>query len=166
MKLAWDLINKRQTPWDKIMTSKYRYREDIIPKVRNLSTASNAWMDISRVWGRVQQNLIWRLGNGQNVKFWKDHWIPRIHSLEDLSVSDLNETTLLQNVEEHAKDSRDWDSDKIRQYLSDDCSHLFISIKTPNISTGQDRIAWFPNIAGDFTLKSAYNNIAERDATR
>ena len=74
MKLAWELINKPETLWVKVMRSKYRCGEEIIPKVRNIPKASNAWKGISQVWGRVKQNLIWRLENGQKVKFWKDHW--------------------------------------------------------------------------------------------
>ena len=81
-------------------------------------------------------------------------------------MTELNETTLLQNVDEYVSVSSDWDWDKIGQYLTNDYFQLLFSVKTPDISAGLDRIAWFPNVSGEFTQKSTYNSIIERDIAR
>ena len=145
------------------MRSKSKCGDDIVPKMRHVSKASNAWKGIMNVWSKVYQNLVWRLGNGHKVKFWKDHWILGIHSLEDLARTDLDEIILAQTVNDYTIDSGEGNWNKVGQNLSTDSVNLFITIKAPNVSVGLDRVAWFPNVSGEFTQKSAYKSIVERD---
>lgn len=69
MKLAWGLVN--ETLWVQVMRSKYNCGNGVLPKIRQVSRASNAWKGIMQVWTKFKRNLIWRIGNGQNIKMWR-----------------------------------------------------------------------------------------------
>ena len=79
------VCNKPKSLWVKVMRYKYRCVDSILPKVSKKLKASSAWRGIMQVWLKFEQNLVWRLGNGQNVKMWTDHWHPGIHALGDFA---------------------------------------------------------------------------------
>ncbi|XP_072074344.1 uncharacterized protein [Arachis hypogaea] len=137
MKLAWGLTHKRQSLWVQIMRAKYGRGEDIIPKVRMKANNSNAWNGIVKVWENFSRNIIWRIGNGHRVLFWKDLWVPGIGKLEDLAISHLDEERLNENVATYVTEQGTWDWDTIRQYLPEKIiDHLHI-LKAPNAYTGE-----------------------------
>ncbi|KAL4391935.1 hypothetical protein AHAS_Ahas03G0294800 [Arachis hypogaea] len=76
MKLAWKLIHNRDSLWVQVLCSKYRCGDNTIPLMKPLQRMSNAWKGISHIWKQFERNLIWRIGSGQTVDFWKHHWIP------------------------------------------------------------------------------------------
>ena len=86
---------------------------------------------IVQVCPKFQQNLVWRLGKGQNVKMWTDNWLPEIHTLGDFALEELDEETFSQNVADFANENGDWDWDKLENKLPRDCLDVFLLIKAP-----------------------------------
>ena len=66
-------------------------------------------------------------------------------------------------VAEYATANGDWDWERISQVLPNDCLDFFMPIKATVESAGSDRVAWFPVILGDFSLKLAYKYLSEGD---
>ena len=73
MKLAWKLVNSRDSLWVQVMRRKYKCGENLIPDIQNTGGVSNAWQGITHVWPKFKGNLIWRMGNGHSISFCKDH---------------------------------------------------------------------------------------------
>ena len=68
----------------------------------------------------------------------------------------LDCTSCNQKVANYATLSGDWDWYKLGQILAKDCLDILMPIKAPNGFAGPDCVAWFPNVSGEFNLKSAY----------
>ena len=98
MKLAWGLIDRRDALWVQVMRAKHGCGEDAIPIVQLHASSSNAWRGISSVWEVFYRNLIWRIGNRENIRFWEDHWILGINKLTKFALVDLDEEDLKVNV--------------------------------------------------------------------
>ena len=163
IKLAWGLVNRPEALWVKVICSKYGYQDKIIPDVQRKQQCSNAWRGIVFVWGRFKQNLIWRIGDGKQARFWVDHWIPGVHKLEDLAVVDIDADESGKWVADCADGRGEWNWENIRSSLTEDCLGLFHSVKAPEDNLGRDSVAWLHSSTGDFTMKSAYNCLKEEE---
>ena len=71
--------------WVKILRSKYKCGDSLIPYVHKTRQSSNAWRGITHVWPIFKRNLIWRVGNRHSVSFWQNHWIPGVINLVDFA---------------------------------------------------------------------------------
>ena len=155
MKLAWGLVVNPERLWVKVIRNKYGLGEDMIPNIRARVRISNADRGIITVWPVFKRNLIWRIGKGNQIKFWRDHWIPAVDRLADFATTDFDESHLNQKINEYALNGN-WDWEKLKYVLPSDCLELLSPIKAPDQGTNKDMIAWFPNLEGVYTLKSAY----------
>lgn len=43
---------------------------------------SNFWNNVLNTWEEFRSNLVWNVGNGEDVHFWKDNWLPNCDLLE------------------------------------------------------------------------------------
>ena len=93
-KLGWNLIHNRDELWVKVLRSKYKCGDDLIPSVTIEPGASNLWKGIVAAWPMVENNLIWRLGNGQPILFWRHKWIPQLGCLSDHALTTLSDDDL------------------------------------------------------------------------
>ena len=112
--------------------------------------ASNAWHKVN-VWPQFKLNLIWRLGNGQMVNIWIDHRILGVNWLRNLTM-DLEGGTLNLKVVDYVKEDGAWNLDKLGSMLSLDCLEILFPIKAFYPTVRDDRLAWVPEINGDFSL--------------
>ena len=69
-KLGWSLIHNRDELWVKILRSRYGCGNDLLPSVSLKQSCSNLWKGVCQAWPHVQNNLIWRVGDGHSIKFW------------------------------------------------------------------------------------------------
>ena len=156
MKLAWGLINRRETLWVKVMRAKYSCTNETIPCVNRKLHYSNAWKGITTVWSQVKNNLIWRVRDGRHVKFWEDHWIPGIHCLHDFASTNLLQVDGQASMREFVNDEGNWDRNYLQHVLSSDFIELLTNVHCPDDELGMDSVAWHPVASGKFTIKSAY----------
>ena len=73
---AWRLITIPDTLCAQVLKARYFSRSDIlhcVPRTR----ISYTWRSILRGAELLKDGLIWRIGNGENVKIWEDPWLPR-----------------------------------------------------------------------------------------
>ena len=61
------------------------------------------------VWPYFKHNLIWRVSNGQTVKFWTNNWLTSIQSLGDLANVDLDGDEFNQKLVEYVTGEGVWD---------------------------------------------------------
>ena len=154
MKLAWKLIHNRDALWVQVMRSKYKCGDSLIPQVQKSRRMSNVWKGISQVWPKFKRNLVWRVGNGQSILFWQDHWIPGIDTLADFATVDLLNEMNDETAAEYVGMDGDWNYPKLSQVLDNDCLQIFPSLKPPDNGLGEDNIAWLLNNDGVFSIRT------------
>lgn len=74
MKLGFNLIKKSDQLWVQILRSKYKWKGNL-PIALHEGNASRLWKGIWSIWSTVREGVIWNIGNGVNVDFWRDKWV-------------------------------------------------------------------------------------------
>ena len=74
MKVDWSLRTKRDDLWVRIMRSKYKCGEDLLPIINGNRNISNLWKGMRSSWRNFQENLGLNIGDGAKVEFWNDRW--------------------------------------------------------------------------------------------
>ena len=151
MKLGWKLIHNRETLWVQVMRSKYNSGDQVVPDIYKSKTDSNVWKGINQIWTTFQRNFIWRVGNGLTTSFRKDHWIPGVTKLTDLTADHLTEELRSELVANYTL-MGSLDFSKISQVLDDDYIDLFHPIKPPEDNLGEDTVEWLLTSSGEFAM--------------
>lgn len=77
MKEGWNLISNKDYMWVEVIKSNYICGRSPIPRINTDMPGSNFWRGICHSWKGVESKLIWRIGPGAMINFWKDRWILR-----------------------------------------------------------------------------------------
>lgn len=161
LRLGWHMLECPSKLWVHIMKAKYGCGLVAMPEVRNHTNSSRTWLEIVTGWHLVQQTIRWVIRNGHGVRFWRDHWIPRIFSLSDLLGNHVPGNEVNFSVSHYAKDGS-WNWLRLHQYLDDDICQQIAIIKPP--AAGLDNFpCWDLSNDGLFTLKSAYQVVMDAD---
>ncbi|WVZ52919.1 LOW QUALITY PROTEIN: hypothetical protein U9M48_003918 [Paspalum notatum var. saurae] len=73
---AWRLLEKPESLCAKLLKARYYPRGSVIDSVRS-ANASVTWQAVLHGLELLKQGLIWRIGNGSQVRIWRGPWIPR-----------------------------------------------------------------------------------------
>nr|KYP34983.1 Putative ribonuclease H protein At1g65750 family [Cajanus cajan] len=90
MKNCWEFITQPDKLWVKVLNAKYKCGTARIPRVTAKKSASNVWRGMCSVWSMVSQNIIWRIGDGNHVRFWLDYYNPSHFKIYKLLLKLLN----------------------------------------------------------------------------
>ncbi|GAV84382.1 LOW QUALITY PROTEIN: hypothetical protein CFOL_v3_27826, partial [Cephalotus follicularis] len=101
----------------------------------------------------LKAGAIWRVGNGESIKIWEDHWIPRINDLaHPPSTHGFNNDIFVCSL---LNAQGQWDYDKLRALFEPMTTTIIMKI--PLSSTSQvDRLSWAIEPHGRYTVKSSY----------
>ncbi|BFG33690.1 hypothetical protein CerSpe_199640 [Prunus speciosa] len=153
-KTSWRLHCKDQGLWAKIFEDKYLKGKSILDSsLKGKKGGSSTWKGILHGSDLIKKGLLWRIGKGDTVKFWKDHWItdrPLIQHEETLSSE-----TVDYSVANFVHDGW-WDIGKLRDMLNEQLVQQIISSPVGFNSSLHDSQIWKPAADGIFTVKSAY----------
>lgn len=108
MKLGWGLINRRNDLWVKLLREKYGCGDGIVPVMKDRKLRSQIWEEIQKNWEKTMKGVTWRLGDGENVRFWKDRWLPNIQSVSDLVILPLSDDMCEAKVAEYVDHVGNW----------------------------------------------------------
>ncbi|KAF7839851.1 ribonuclease H [Senna tora] len=84
-KLAWQLVNNKDALWVRIIKANYGCSSKSGAMVPAKSTDSRLWKEILKFWPDFYKNIVWEMGNGQDIDMWHDQWVPNTKKLEDVS---------------------------------------------------------------------------------
>ncbi|QHO24892.1 Putative ribonuclease H protein [Arachis hypogaea] len=156
MKIDWDLVEKKDVFWSKVLRAKYRCDNDIIPTIERRNNGSNLWKGICSSWKDVQANTIWRLGDGAKVNFWKDKWVLNLGSLNQYThqVSKISEAGL--SLTDFLTVLGGWDMAKLQEWPPKEVTQKIVALSPPSSWKQSDQIAWALHSDGLFSLKTAY----------
>ncbi|KAF7838421.1 putative ribonuclease H protein At1g65750 family [Senna tora] len=155
-KLGWGLINQKDALWARVLRGKYKCGDDIMPEVAARSTSSRLWKGIAANWQHVKRGVVWRIGDGKNIRFWSDPWLPDGVVLGNVTTVPLAQQVMEDKIEEYVTASGAWDWDRFDYLLPDDICKKIASLVPPSRRGLSDRVAWVHSKHGDFSTKSAY----------
>ncbi|KAF7812620.1 putative ribonuclease H protein At1g65750 family [Senna tora] len=74
VKKAWGTVNQKDDLWTRVLRTKYRCWDDVLPQMKSSGNSSRLWKGVVRNWDHVVNGLKWRIGNGRTTRFWTDGW--------------------------------------------------------------------------------------------
>lgn len=150
---CWRLLHSPHSLAFRMLKERYflnsSFMGAIIPK-----NASFTWRSILGARKVIELGSKWRVGNGEKIRIWKDRWLPTPTTYKVVSpISLLPEEARVFDL--LIQDSQCWNSRLIDEvFLPRDAS---IIKSTPlSFQRPQDKIIWYGNHRGIFTVKSAY----------
>ncbi|KAG2622145.1 hypothetical protein PVAP13_3NG281941 [Panicum virgatum] len=149
---AWRLIQFPDSLCARMLKAKYFPRGSLVDTAF-CSKASTTWQAIMHGLELLKQGIIWRVGNGTQIRIWRDPWIPREISLRVFSQRRcrLRWVSQLLDIE-----GRGWDLQKLPQIFNLADAEEIAKIKIP-VRASEDFIAWHAERNGMFSVRSAYN---------
>ena len=161
-KLAWRLLHDDNSLFFRVFKARF-FPSGTILDAKDSASASYAWRSILKGRDVIQKGALWRVGDGQQIRIWKDNWLPlrglakvsspQLQGQENSSVAVLiNEST------------RSWRTEVIE--------HVFVlaeaaAIKSSPLpsSNQRDKLIWPFTPNGQYTVKSGYRFLYEGNST-
>ncbi|CAJ2658994.1 unnamed protein product [Trifolium pratense] len=137
-------------------TNKYGRNKDLRVTISSQPYDSPLWKALTGIWEKFQQNIVWQLGDGNNINFWLDKWTPSGTSLLSVTNQIIIDTTL--SVRDVFTPSGEWYFDFFTSNLPSNFSFQVLAIPAPMDIDGKDTIGWGGANTRIFTVKSAYVN--------
>ena len=145
---AWRLIQSPDSLCARILKAKYFPRGSLVDTAF-CSNASATWQSIMHGLELLKKGIIWRVGNGTQIRIWRDPWIPREPSLR---VTTRQGRCRLRWVSELLGiDGRNWDFDKLSHLFNPADVEEIAKIKIPT-RLPEDFIAWHLEKTGQFSV--------------
>jgi hypothetical protein len=82
---AWRLLTKPDSLCAQVLKAKY-YPNGRLEDTVFSANASSTWQAISHGLDLLKKGLIWRVGNGQCIRIWRDAWIPMPPTYKPISL--------------------------------------------------------------------------------
>lgn len=156
MKAGWRLNIRKKALWSDLIRSKYKCGKEGRLHVDKDKHGSNFWRGLCKNWDMLETNLSWRVGNGQQIRFWIDEWVPSQGKLIDLAMHQVDEGMKKARVAEFINQHGMWDMDKLRFWLPSDVCDRIRAIIPPSNLNPNDAMSWKGSSDGSFSVSSAY----------
>jgi hypothetical protein len=75
-KQSWRLLHRPDSLCATVLRAKY-YRNGELLKAKPVEGISYTWRSILKGLELLKKGIIWRMGNGENIKIWEDPWLLR-----------------------------------------------------------------------------------------
>ena len=169
-KWGCDLANNQDQLWARILMSKYGGWNTLCCG-RNKADYSPWWKDLKNVFqphhrNCISNNLKWKLGDGNTIKFWKDKW----REEDDLSLQEKYPTLFQVSTQQNQNinsmgilsgSNWEWKIQWRRHFFDheiDTLAAFMTDIEGIQIQPlTRDFLSWGADPAGYYSTKSAYN---------
>lgn len=150
-KQAWRLLHNQESPCARVLQAKYFPGQSCL-QARPIQGMSYTWRSILKGFDLLKQGLIWRIGDGTNLRIWSDPWIPRSMSRKPITPRGSNLMSYVAELMDPYTGS--WDEQMVRDTFWEEDAQLILAI--PIHAGMQNRPAWHFDKKGIFSVKSAY----------
>lgn len=151
-KQGWRILTSPDDLWVRIIKGIYFPNTDFMSAVKG-ARASWAWSSILEGRKLLEGKLCWSIGNGRDVDFWHDPWIP---DLPDNRISSTPHFEALDSVvvAEFIINKR-WDLSNVDTWLTTDEIKAIHRIPIPG-SFKEDSLKWIGSTDGAYSVKMGY----------
>lgn len=114
-----------------IIRNRYGCGNEMLPLVNTIKPGSNFWRGLFSTWDIFCRNIIWRVGNGRDVKFWRHNWVPECGLLMDKASGSVPEEELNDTIVSFCNDAGEWRGDRIASFLPQPIAREVVGRVTP-----------------------------------
>jgi hypothetical protein len=147
---AWRLIAFPDSLCARVLKARYYPRGNLIDTVFSGNPLST-WTAISYGLDLLKKGLIYRVGNGANIRVWWDSWIPRQSYLKVLTPK---RNSRIRRVSELLDHDLNWNEEKVRNAFLLIDANLILKI-VPGRRVGGDILVWQLEKSRIFSVCSA-----------
>ena len=148
---AWRLISKPDSLCALVLKARY-YLDGKLEDTVFAGNASSSWQTISYGLELLKKGLIWRVGNGRNIRVWRDNWIPRPFSYKPFT---LQGRCRILFVSDLLNENGSWKVGLLHEFfMPADVVEILKIRASPRQE--DDTLAWGPGKFGAFSVRSAY----------
>jgi len=138
-KQCWRLLQQPNTLMARIFKVKYFPHSSFMESSLG-SRPSFAWRSIFSAKDLLQQGLIWRVGNGQNIQVWGGRWLPvpvsySVQSPKQLLAMDATVASLI-NL-----NAKEWKANLVKAVLNAEEAQVVLNIPL-SPSLPPDKLIW------------------------
>lgn len=161
LKLVWNLVTQLGALWCQVLQGKYERNHNQLNRMITHTSDSPLWKALTGLWEEFHKHIIWKIGNGRDINFWFDKWVPNKGALFNVALAGNNviDTTLY--LPDFITASGAWNIDAIKDTLPSSIVHEITAIPPPMEEDGADSIGWSGTTDANFTTKSAYNLLCQ-----
>jgi len=155
-KQAWRFHTSPNSLISRCFKEKYYPHTDILQASTGPNPSYARRSIYNAIW-IIQKGTCWRIGSGQNVKIWEDHWIPYHNNFKVITI-DRGDSNMRLVKDLMNPDGQGWNSEVLEgNFLHIDSSAI---TQIPIIeSTNMDALMWMFEPNGCYTVKSGYKAI-------
>jgi hypothetical protein len=134
------------------MKAIYFPRGNIIDTVFR-AEASPVWHGIEHGLELLKKGIIWRIGDGKNIRIWRDNWLPRNFALKPQQGKTRCRYRRVEQLVDNI--SGTWNHDLVQKIFYQQDADTILQLNAPE-RHGTDSVAWQYESNGLFSVKSAY----------
>lgn len=158
-KQVWRLATNPDSFLGKFLKGKYFPRTSVW-EAKSGPNSSFTWRSILSARDLVVDGSRWLVGEGKEVRFWKDSWVPNLPGGCIYSVPTTEEVAK-SRVSEWRMESGEWDVTKMNVHLT--VEEIEAIKKVPLMRNAQcDILAWNHTKNGEFLVRSTYHRAIQR----
>jgi hypothetical protein len=148
---GWRILQDPNSLCARVLKAKYFPNGNIL-EAEASPGISYTWRSILKGVALLKEGLIWRVGDGTNIRIWRDPWLPSGDTRKPRSLRGRTPISRVADLLDPT--TGDWDADIVRSLFQpeDVKSILAISIRDGMV----DHLAWHFDPRGLFSVKSAY----------
>ena len=157
-KQGWQLQTNSISLFSKVYKAKYfphcNFDEATIGR-----NPSYAWRSLMAAQGVIRRGMRWQVGTGNQIRVWRDKWIPRSSTYKVITpeLPSLNGALVCELIN---RETKEWDRDKIEQWFLPEDRDEILGILL-SIMSNRERIIWVENRSGKSFVKNAYILVLE-----
>ncbi|KAK1645023.1 hypothetical protein QYE76_062828 [Lolium multiflorum] len=140
----------------RVLRAKYFNNGDLL-SAKPVNGMSYVWRSILKGVEVLKRGVIWRVGNGANIRIWSDPWIPSSSTRGPSTIQSNTQLNMVADLLDEG--SVHWKENVVRQTFTHTDAEAILKI--PICDQLEDYIAWHPDSKGIFSVKSAYRIYAE-----
>ncbi|XP_061362742.1 uncharacterized protein LOC133306440 [Gastrolobium bilobum] len=157
IKLGHRIMTDRNSLWVRVLRSKYKVDERLIPNISASANDSGLWKTIVKIWPQTLENSHIILGDGVHTSFWMDLWVPGCPLLVSLAVQSIPPIMIHWSTSQFITCYGNWDWPLFQHSLPTSVLDKIRSVLPPTVDPSLDRVIWEGSQDGGFSVKSAYN---------
>lgn len=153
-KQAWRLMNNPTSLLARVYKAKY-FRKTNFLEAKASPSSSYAWRSIIQTQSLISKGIKWIVGNGENIRLWKDNWLQGDTDLFPTSPgAELYPMMMVKDL--FISGTREWDISKIRSLVREEDVAKNLRIR-PSWTLQQDTLCWRFGTTGTYTVKTGYH---------
>jgi hypothetical protein len=129
---AWRLIHYPDSLCARIMKAKY-YPNGNLLDTAFIQNTSASWQGIMHGLELLKQGAIWRIGDGSQVKIWRDNWLPRQDTLKITGRRTRSRRKWVSELIDPI--TRSWNTTLVREIFFPHDAETVLKIKLPTRQT-------------------------------